>query len=325
MSAILSLRDVGVRIGGVTLVSGLNLDVGAGEVVGLVGESGSGKSLTMRAILRLLPHQAAVTGQILWQGRDLAGATDAELRQVRGRQIAMVSQEPMTALNPVLTIGLQITESLGCHLNLWGEAARRRAIELLDQVGIPDAKRRLHNYPHEFSGGMRQRVMIAIALAAGPQLLLADEPTTALDVTIQDQILTLLLRLKDELGLSVILVTHDLGVVSGTCDRVAVMYAGRVMETGPVEALFSRPAHAYTLGLMRSLPTGARPRQRLPSIPGTPPDPALAMDGCRFAPRCTHADAACLVGTRSLAPVADRHESSCLHSDAVRLAALAPP
>jgi peptide/nickel transport system ATP-binding protein/oligopeptide transport system ATP-binding protein len=194
---LLSLQNLAVTIGGARPVDGVSLDIAAGEMVGIVGESGSGKSLTMKAVLRLLPPAAAVSGQVLWQGRDLAALPEAQMRHVRGREIAMIFQEPMTALNPVLTVGLQITESLAEHLNVRGAAANRRAIELLDLVGIPDAARRLKNYPHEFSGGMRQRAMIAIALATGPKLLLADEPTTALDVTIQDQILKLLLRLKD--------------------------------------------------------------------------------------------------------------------------------
>src|SRR5260221_3552099 len=198
---------------------------------------------------------------------------ESAIRRLRGREIAMVFQEPMTALDPVLPIGLQITESLGDHLALRGAAARARAVELLDLVGLRDAKRRLDSFPHEFSGGMRQRAMIAIALAASPKLLLADEPTTALDVTIQDQILKLLLRLRAELDMSVVLVTHDLGIVAGTCDRVAVMYAGRVLESGSVHSVFRSPAHAYTLGLMRSVPDRAYARRPLSSIPGSPPDP----------------------------------------------------
>ncbi|MDJ0388832.1 ABC transporter ATP-binding protein [Roseomonas sp. E05] len=314
MTPLLSLRGLGVRIGGVAPVSGVSLDVGRGEVLGLVGESGSGKSLTMRAVLRLLPPAAQVTGQVLWEGQDLTTLPEGGIRKVRGGQIAMVFQEPMTALNPVLPVGLQITESLGEHLGLRGAAARRRAVELLDQVGIPDAARRLGAYPHEFSGGMRQRAMIAIALAAGPKLLLADEPTTALDVTIQDQILKLLLRLKDELDMSVVLVTHDLGVVAGTCDRVAVLYAGRVMETGPTERLFTRPSHAYTLGLLHSLPDAAQARQRLRGIPGVPPDPAALPSGCRFAPRCAYAVAACRLEQPPLVPVAEAQESACLRA-----------
>jgi peptide/nickel transport system ATP-binding protein/oligopeptide transport system ATP-binding protein len=226
----------------------------------------------------------------------------------------MIFQEPMTALDPVLPIGRQIVESLDVHLGLRGAAARKRAVELLDLVGIPDAKRRLDNYPHEFSGGMRQRAMISIALAAEPKLLLADEPTTALDVTIQDQILTLLLRLKDELHMSVILVTHDLGIVAGTCDRVAVMYAGRIMESGPVYDVFNTPAHAYTLGLMRSVPDRAHARQKLAFIPGTPPDPGAMPPGCRFAPRCGFAGLPCSASAPPLVEVAAGHLSACLRA-----------
>jgi peptide/nickel transport system ATP-binding protein/oligopeptide transport system ATP-binding protein len=315
---LLQLRDLTVAIGGGRPVDGVTLDVGAGEMLGIVGESGSGKSLTMKSILRLLPPTARVSGQILWQGRDLAALPEAGMREVRGRDIAMVFQEPMTALNPVLTVGLQITESLAAHLDLRGAAARRRAVELLDLVGIPDAARRLGSYPHEFSGGMRQRAMIAIALATGPKLLLADEPTTALDVTIQDQILKLLLRLKEELSMAVILVTHDLGVVAGTCERVAVMYAGRIMESGSVEAIFSAPSHAYTLGLLRSLPGAGHARMRLDGIAGTPPDPAALPPGCRFVPRCGFAVEACRAAIPPLVAVAPDQQSACLRAADVR-------
>jgi peptide/nickel transport system ATP-binding protein/oligopeptide transport system ATP-binding protein len=314
---LLSVRNLTVRIGPVSPVQDVSFDIGAGEVLGLVGESGSGKSLTLRAILRLLPAIAHTSGQVLWQNRDLTTVTEPELRALRGRQIAMVFQEPMTALDPVLTVGLQITESLTEHLGLRGRAARSRAAELLDLVGIPDARRRLSSYPHEFSGGMRQRAMIAIALAAGPKLLLADEPTTALDVTIQDQILKLLLRLRTEMAMSVILVTHDLGIVAETCDRVAVLYSGRIMETGPVDAIFSRPAHAYTLGLINSVPQAKDARQHLASIPGTPPDPRNLPPGCRFAPRCTLAATDCTTRQPDLRLLTPTHATACIHADAV--------
>jgi oligopeptide/dipeptide ABC transporter ATP-binding protein len=313
----LSVRDLSVRIGPATQVDGISFDVAGGEMLGIVGESGSGKSLSLRAILQLLPRHAVTTGSVTWQNQELLGLPEPAIRRIRGREIGMVFQEPMTALDPVLTIGLQITESLGEHLNLRGAAASRRAVELLDLVGIPDAKRRLGNYPHEFSGGMRQRVMIAIALAAEPKLLLADEPTTALDVTIQDQILKLLLRLKDDLGMAVILVTHDLGIVAGTCDRVAVLYAGRVMESGPVYDVFRTPAHAYTLGLMRSVPDLRHARQHLISIPGHPPAPGQAPPGCRFAPRCAFADAACTVPPPMLV-AGDHHHTWCVRPNTIR-------
>ena len=315
--SLLSVRGLTVRIGAATPVDGVDLDVEPGEVLGLVGESGSGKSLTLRALLGLLPPAAEVGGSVMWQGRDLITLPNAALERVRGGQIAVIFQEPMTALNPLLPVGLQITESLGVHLGLRGGAAQRRAVELLDQVGIPDARRRLANYPHEFSGGMRQRVMIAIALAAGPKLLLADEPTTALDVTIQDQILMLLLRLKDELSMSVVLVTHDLGVIAEICDRVAVLYAGRVMETAPVASILGHPSHAYTLGLLRSLPGTAAPRHRLRGIDGAPPDPGALPPGCRFAPRCTLALDACRSGEMTMRRVAASQDSACIRAEAV--------
>ncbi len=317
MTALLQVRELGIRIGAAAPVDNVSFDVNSAEMLGIVGESGSGKSLTLRALLKLLPGHAQVRGTALWQGQDLVALPEAEIRKIRGRQIAMIYQEPMTALDPVLPIGLQITESLKVHLGLRGAAARARAVALLDLVGIASAKRRLDNYPHEFSGGMRQRAMIAISLAAEPKLLLADEPTTALDVTIQDQILALLLRLKDELAMSVILVTHDLGIVAGTCDRVAVMYAGRIQESGPVYSVFRTPAHAYTLGLMRSVPDGKHARQALSFIPGTPPDPGAMPPGCRFAPRCGFSTAACGESSPALRPFGPDHLTACLHADAM--------
>ena len=318
MTALLEVRDLAVRIGAARPVDGISFSLDAGEVLGIVGESGSGKSLTLRAILRLLPANAHTSGVVLWRNRDLLGMPEGDIRRRRGREIAMIFQEPMTALDPVLPIGLQITESLAEHLALRGGSARRRAIELLDRVGIPDARRRLDSFPHEFSGGMRQRAMIAIALAAEPQLLLADEPTTALDVTIQDQILRLLLRLRDELTMSVILVTHDLGIVAGTCDRVAVLYAGRIMETGPTRAIFHAPAHAYTLGLMRSVPRNTSVREKLQAISGAPPEPGHMPPGCCFAPRCGLAIPACSDAPPPLRLIGAFHASACLRADSVR-------
>ena len=314
---VLSVRNLTVRIGNIMPVQDLGFDVNVGEVLGIVGESGSGKSLTLRAILRLLPRVAQTTGNIVWQGRDLMRLAEPALRAVRGREIAIVFQEPMTALDPVLTIGRQITESLEEHLGLRGRFARARASELLDMVGIPDARRRLSSYPHEFSGGMRQRAMLAIALAADPKLLLADEPTTALDVTIQDQILKLLLRLRRELSMSIVLVTHDLGIIAETCDRVAVLYSGRMMETGPVETILDRPAHPYTLGLINSVPQARHARRHLAAIPGAPPDPLALPPGCRFAPRCTLASPDCLLGLPELHVVATGHATACIHHYAV--------
>ena len=300
------------RHGPITVVDGVDLTVGAGEVVGIVGESGSGKSMTLRAILRLIAPPGRVEGRVLFDGRDLLALPERQMRGVRGRGIAMVFQEPSTALNPVLPVGLQITECLG---HLPAGQRRRRAVELLDHVGIAAAARRLDEYPHQFSGGMRQRVMIATALAGEPRLLLADEPTTALDVTIQDQILKLLLRLRDELGMAVVLVTHDLAVVAQTCERVAVMYAGRIAETGPVAEILARPRHAYTLGLLRSLPDSAMARRRLAPIPGAPPVAGTAGDACAFAPRCDFVSPACLEHRPRLVPVAPGRAAACTAAD----------
>jgi oligopeptide/dipeptide ABC transporter ATP-binding protein len=323
--ALLAISDLRVGFAGAAgplpVIGGIDLEVGAGEVVGLVGESGSGKSVTLRAVLRLLGPRAQVSGRVAWQGVDLLTLPEAELRRVRGREIAMIFQEPMAALNPVLPVGLQIEESLATHLGLRGRAARVRAAELLTLVGIGDATRRLGSFPHEFSGGMRQRVMIAIALAAGPKLLLADEPTTALDVTIQDQILKLVLRLRREFDMSIVLVTHDLSVVAQTCDRVAVLYAGRIMEVGPVAEVFQRPAHAYTLGLLGAVPASHRARETLANIPGAPPHLAALPPGCRFAPRCAFVHPACRVGQIDPVALTPGRVSACLRHAAVQAGA----
>jgi peptide/nickel transport system ATP-binding protein/oligopeptide transport system ATP-binding protein len=323
MTEILALRDLRTtfRIGGrdVAIVDGIELSVRAGEIVGLVGESGSGKSMTLRSILRLIRPPGRVTGQVMWRGRDLLSLSERQMRAVRGQEIGMIFQEPMTALNPVLTVGSQILENLRAHGTLDGAARHKRAIELLDLVGIPAPAQRLGNYPHQFSGGMRQRAMIAIALASSPKLLLADEPTTALDVTIQDQILKLLLRLRETLGMAVILVTHDLGVVAQSCDRVAVMYAGRIAERGDVTDVFANPAHAYTQGLLRSVPAAQQARRKLQPILGAPPAPGTVGDQCAFAPRCAHATEACTRGRPELVARMPGRATSCLHWD--RLAA----
>jgi peptide/nickel transport system ATP-binding protein/oligopeptide transport system ATP-binding protein len=270
--------------------------------------------VTLRSIARILHANARVGGDVYWRGENLFAFSPARLRSVRGAEIAMIFQEPMTALNPVLPIGLQIDEALVAHTTLGGGARRKRAVELLGLVGIPSAAARLANYPHEFSGGMRQRAMIAIALAANPKLLLADEPTTALDVTIQDQILKLLLRLVGELGMAMVLVTHDLGVVAETCDRVAVMYAGRIAETGPVRAIFEHPRHAYTHALLNSMPDGGQARHPLQPIPGQPPRLDRPIAGCPFVPRCTWSTDACLVRP-PLAAVGPDHASACTAAD----------
>jgi oligopeptide/dipeptide ABC transporter ATP-binding protein len=313
---LLSIRDLRVTFnqGGrqLTAVDGVDFDVRPGEVLGIAGESGSGKSQTLRAILRLVKGTGRITGQVLWRGRDVLGMNDADLRRVRGGEIAMIFQEPMSALNPVLTVGLQIRENLEEHTDLTAAGRQARAVELLDLVGIPAAKSRIEDFPHQFSGGMRQRAMIAIALASNPKLLLADEPTTALDVTIQDQILKLILRLRRDLNMSVVLVTHDLGVIAQTCDRLAVMYAGRMVESGPVGAIFEQPRHAYTLGLLSSVPRGTGLRQPLNSIAGQPPSLSQRPAGCAFAPRCSFVVPACNEANPPLVEVGPLHDTACL-------------
>ena len=290
---ILSVTDLQVEFAGhgrvVRAVRGLSYDIGPGETIGLVGESGSGKSVSALSLLGLLPKRVGkvTAGTAIFQGEDLLHLSDEKLRTIRGARIAMIFQDPLSSLNPVLTIGRQITEAIETHRNVSAKDAKKRAIELLELVGIPGAASRINDYPHQFSGGMRQRAMIAMALSCEPSLLIADEPTTALDVTIQAQILELLRRLRAELGMAVLLITHDLGVVAGFADRLAVMYAGRLVELGPTETLLADPAHPYTIGLLRSLPRLDRPRQAaLTPIEGSPPDLASNLEGCPFAPRC---------------------------------------
>lgn len=292
-------------------VDGISFDVRAGEVLGLVGESGSGKSITLRSIIGLARDYGTVEGNVYWKGEDLLSRTEAQLRSIRGSQISMIFQEPMTSLNPLLTVGLQIEENLKAHTELERAARKARAIELLDMVGIPSAASRLKDFPHQFSGGMRQRVMIAIALASNPKLLLADEPTTALDVTIQDQILQLLLSLAKDLNMAIVLVTHDLGVVAQTCDRVAVMYAGRLVETGSVRDVLKRPQHPYTLGLLKSVPENIPPRTPLYSVPGTPPALDALPQGCAFAPRCLKAEDVCMRTKPPLSVIGEGISSAC--------------
>ncbi len=297
MSALLELRDVSVAFDrrGVrsVAVAGVSLSLDRGEILGVVGESGSGKSQLLRAIMRLPPRGAQLGGEVIWAGRDLASLRPRALRAVRGREIALVTQDASTALNGVLTIGAQIDESLRAHTALGRAGRRQRAIELLGQVSIPAAHARLGDYPHHFSGGMLQRVMIAIALASTPALLLADEPTTALDVTVQEEILTLLLSLRDRLGMSIVLVTHDLGVVARACDRAAVMYSGRIVEHGTVVDLFRSPRHPYTRGLLGSAPGRVAPRTTLSAIEGRAPAIEDRPTGCAFHPRCPEARPRC--------------------------------
>jgi oligopeptide transport system ATP-binding protein len=291
--------SVDFRLGGTPIhaVRGVNYSVHRGEAIGLVGESGSGKSVSALALLGLLPSPpAVVSGKAVFGGKDLLGLDPSALRRVRGGQIGMVFQDPLSSLNPVLTIGRQIGEALRLHLGLRRGAARERAAELLDLVGIPDATRRLGQYPHEFSGGMRQRAMIAASLAAEPSLLIADEPTTALDVTVQAQILELLSRLREELEMAIIMITHDLGVVAGLVDRVNVMYAGRIVESGDTARLLVEPRHPYTLGLSRSVPRLDRARKdHLTPIGGAPPDPRSEPSGCPFEPRCAFSFDRCVI------------------------------
>ena len=300
MSRLLSIQDLSVRFetddGSITAVNRLSYALREGEILGIVGESGSGKSAHALAIMRLIeaPHGRIEAEGIFFRDRDLLQLPDRQMRDVRGREIAMVFQDPVSSLHPVFTIGFQIRESLRRHLGLRGSAASKRAAELLDRVGIPDAAERLRAYPHELSGGMRQRVMIAIAIAGDPKLIIADEPTTALDVTLQAQIVELIKRLHRELGLTVIWISHDLGVVAGLAETVNVMYAGHLMERGRVEDIYHRPRHPYTIGLLASIPrTDRASGRRLRPIPGRPPDLARLGAGCPFAPRCTAAEARC--------------------------------
>jgi peptide/nickel transport system ATP-binding protein len=274
-------------------VNGASFSLGRGEVLGILGESGSGKTVTLRALMRLLPANCQIAGRIAIDGEDIAGAPPARLEQLRGPKIAMIFQEPVTALDPVFTIGEQIAETIVGHEGVSRGIARRRAVDLLDRVRIPSAKQRFSSFPHEMSGGMRQRAMIALALSCKPSVLLADEPTTALDVTVQIQILLLLRELQRELGMAVIFVTHDVGVAAEISDRLVVMYAGRFIETGTARDVLRHPAHPYTQGLLAANLHGAEPGSRLQTIPGAPPNLAALPAGCSFAPRCVHALAAC--------------------------------
>jgi len=307
------------RDGVVRAVDGVSFDVLPGETLAIVGESGCGKSVTAMSILRLLPMPPAriVDGRIEFEGHNLLELPEPEMRRIRGNAIAMIFQEPMTSLNPVLTIGRQIAEALVLHRGMSEAEAMTRAIEMLSKVHIPEAARRVKQYPHELSGGMRQRVMIAMALACGPRLLIADEPTTALDVTIQAQILELMRELRNETSASIILITHDLGVVAEMAHRVVVMYAGRKVEEAPVEELFARPRHPYTRGLLGSMPhlgdSVEETGKRLVEIPGMVPSLKEAMPGCLFAPRCPNASERCRTDVPPLEPQGPRHWAACWH------------
>ncbi|MGH6961816.1 MAG: ABC transporter ATP-binding protein [Dongiaceae bacterium] len=301
----------------------IHLAIRRGTTLGIVGESGSGKSVLCRSILRLLPPSAdpQVSGAVEYDGRDLLRLGEAEMRRLRGTELRMVFQNPMTSLNPVWPIGDQITEGLRVYGGLSGAEARAKGIELLGRVGIPSPERRFDEYPFQWSGGMLQRAVIAMAMAGSPKLLFADEPTTALDVTIQDQILALLLELQERTGMTLVLVSHDLAVVAETCDRIAVMYAGRIVETAPTRSIFRAPRHPYTLGLLGSTPHVAAGASRLTPIPGQPPDLAQLGPGCPFAPRCGFASSDCTTTPVRLASVGTDHQSACLHPERIARAA----
>jgi len=301
----------------VQAVDGVDISIARGETLGVVGESGCGKTVTALSVLKLIamPPGRIVAGQILYQGRDLAPLSTAEMDRIRAKDIAMVFQEPMTSLNPVYTIGEQIAEVLRRHEGLSRKAALERTIEMLRLVQIPNPDKRVHDYPHQFSGGMRQRVMIAMALSCSPKLLIADEPTTALDVTIQAQILELLQEMKSRFGMAIMLITHAMGVVAETAQRVVVMYAGKVIEEAPVEALFADPKHPYTQGLIRSIPridTAATRKARLEAIPGVVPSLLKPPPGCRFAARCKHAMPRCRDAVPPLLEVGGGHKVACV-------------
>ena len=319
---LLEVHDLSVRFetddGTTHAVDRVSFTLAPGQVLGLVGESGCGKSVTTMALLRLLPPTAVVSGRVLFEAVDLLQTPTAHLRGVRGREISFVFQEPMTSLNPVFTIGKQIGEALSVHLEMSRREVRERTLALLDLVHIPAPERRIDEYPHELSGGMRQRVMIAIALACDPKILIADEPTTALDVTIQAGILDLMRELRERLGTAIILVTHNLGVVADIADRVAVMYAGRKVEEAPVHELFSAPQHPYTIGLLGAVPR--RGAERLQEIPGRVPSLAVLPDACTFAPRCSRATEQCVAREPPLARVRPAHAVACVHPGDVEAA-----
>ncbi|WP_033288110.1 ABC transporter ATP-binding protein [Amycolatopsis jejuensis] len=307
--------------GWTTVVNGVSFDVGPGEIVGLVGESGSGKSVTSLSVLRLLPESYTRTpeGHVWYQGRDLVGLPPRELRDIRGNEISMIFQEPMTSLNPAFTIGDQIAEVYRRHKGGSRRAAFARAAEMLDLVGVPDAGNRVKDYPHEFSGGMRQRAMIAMALACEPRLLIADEPATALDVTVQAQIVALLARLRDETGCGILFITHDLGLVVELADRVVVMYAGEVVETAAALDLYNVPKHPYTAGLLNAMPQLGVRGKELPVIPGRTPEPWRMPEGCRFGPRCGYASDKCVASAPSLRIIEDGRSSRCCRTEELRL------
>lgn len=323
MTKLLEVKDLKTYFytddGVVKAVDGVNFSVEAGKTIGIVGESGCGKSITAMSILRLIPDPPGriVNGEIIFEGEDLTKVSDERIREIRGNNISMIFQEPMTSLNPVFTVGYQIGEVLMLHQKLNEEEARERAIEMISLVGIPNPERIVDEYPHQLSGGMRQRIMIAMALACQPKLLIADEPTTALDVTIQAQILELMNDLKNRLNTSIMLITHDLGVIAEMADHVIVMYSGKVVEDAPVLELFNNPKHPYTIGLMRSIPSLVQEGERLETIPGMVPNPLYLPKGCYFHPRCKFAIEECKHVQPELREIGPGHKAACIRAEEV--------
>jgi len=318
MTSLLEVKGLKTRFftqdGVVQAVNGVSYILGEGEALGIVGESGCGKSVSVLSIMRLIPDPPGkiVGGEVMFEGRDLLKMTPDEVRDIRGNKIAMIFQDPMTSLNPVLTIGRQVSEALELHLGMDKKEARQRTVELLEMVGIPEAVDRVDDYPHQFSGGMRQRVMIAMGLSCNPQILIADEPTTALDVTIQAQIVELVKRLREEIGMAVIWITHDLGIIAGFAENVIVMYAGFIVEMASVKGLYGDPRHPYTIGLLGSLPRlDAKTHEKLVSIEGLPPDLIALPEGCPFAARCDYVMDKCLEENPPLEPVGPNHYIAC--------------
>lgn len=323
MKKLLEVKDLKTYFytddGVVKAVDGVDFSVESGKTIGIVGESGCGKSITAMSILRLIPDPPGkiVNGEVVFDGEDLTKVTDKRIREIRGNDISMIFQEPMTSLNPVFTIGFQIGEVLMLHQKLTEEEATQRAIEMIKLVGIPNAERIVNEYPHQLSGGMRQRVMIAMALACQPKLLIADEPTTALDVTIQAQILEIMNGLKSKLNTSIMLITHDLGVIAEMADHVIVMYSGKVVEDAPIIELFKNPRHPYTIGLMSSIPSLIKEGQRLETIPGAVPNPLFLPKGCYFHPRCKYATDECKKAQPELREIAPGHKAACIRAEEV--------
>ncbi len=314
--SLVAIRDLAVSFDGAPALRGIDIAIGRGEALGMVGESGCGKSVTWLAALGLLPAKARISGSVRLDGQEILGAAPTVLDKVRGGRVAMIFQDPASSLNPVHRIGRQVTEALALHRGLRGSVARAEAKRLFDLVGIPDAARRLDAYPHELSGGQNQRVMIAIALAGRPELLVADEPTTALDVTIQAQILDLLGTLRREMDMALVLISHDLGVIAEACERVAVMYAGRIVEEAPIGRIFAAPAHPYTQGLLGALPPIEGERRPLAAIPGQVPDPRAMPPGCAFAPRCAVRMDGCTAALPASRMVEADHRAACLRAEA---------